>query len=126
MAIDPTLKGVLESLEDIGRQLASLNDTPNTTPEEPVLKTVGSDPSDLITRRSMSLADQHELRAKLKTKSTAELSAMFGIQAQRHDAGIPFDMWANAGGNAVQSAISQDITLTKALDSAGATALIRQ
>ncbi len=126
MAIDPTLKGVLESLEDIGKQLSALNDKPNTAPEEPVKKGVAEDPTDILTRRSMSLSEQMELRTKLKTKSTAELSAMFGIQAQRHDAGIPFDMWANAGGGAVQSAISQDITLTKALDSAGATALIRQ
>lgn len=126
MAIDPTLKSVLESLEDIGKQLSALNDTPNTAPEEPVKKGVAEDPTDIITRRSMSLSDQMELRAKLKTKSTAELSAMFGIQAQRHEAGIPFDMWANAGGSGVQAAIGRDITLTKALDSSGASALIRQ
>jgi hypothetical protein len=126
MAIDPTLKGVLESLEDIGKQLAALNDTPNTAPEEPVKKGVADDSTDFLSKRVMSLSDQMDIRAKLRTKSTAELSAMFGIQAQRHDAGIPFDMWANAGGSSVQSAIAQDINLTKALDTGGATALIRQ
>ena len=126
MPIDPTLKSVLESLEDIGKQLAALNDTPNTAPVEPVQKGVADDPTDIITRRSMSLSDQMELRSKLKTKSTAELSAMFGIQAQRHDAGIPFDMWANAGGGSVQAAIGADINLSKALDTGGASALIRQ
>ena len=126
MAIDPTLKGVLESLEDIGKQLSALNDAPNTAPEEPVKKGVAEDPTDILSKRSLSLSDQMELRAKLKTKSTAELSAMFGIQARKHEAGIPFDMWANAGGSGVQAAISQDLTLTKALDSSGASALIRQ
>ena len=126
MAIDPTLKSVLESLEDIGKQLSALNDTPNTAPVEPVLKGVADDATDIFTRRAMSLSDQMELRTKLKTKSTAELSAMFGIQAQRHDAGIPFDMWANAGGGSVQAAIGQDINLSKALDTGGASALIRQ
>jgi len=126
MPIDPTLKSVLESLEDIGKQLSALNDTPNTAPVEPVQKGVADDPTDIITRRSMSLSDQMELRSKLKTKSTAELSAMFGIQAQRHDAGIPFDMWANAGGGSVQAAIGADINLSKALDTGGASALIRQ
>ena len=126
MAIDPTLKGVLESLEDIGKQLAALNDTPNVAPEEPVKKAIGDDSTDFLSKRILSLSDQHEIRAKLKTKSTAELSAMFGIQARKHDAGIPFDQWANAGGGSVQAAISGDSTLTKALDSSGATALIRQ
>jgi hypothetical protein len=126
MAIDPTLKSVLESLEDIGKQLSALNDTPNTAPVEPVIKGVADDATDIFTRRAMSLSDQMELRTKLKTKSTAELSAMFGIQAQRHDAGIPFDMWANAGGGSVQAAIGQDINLSKALDTGGASALIRQ
>lgn len=126
MAIDPTLKGVLESLEDIGKQLAALNDTPNTAPVEPVVKAVGDDSTDILSKRIMSQSEQFELRAKLKTKSTAELSAMFGIQAQRHDAGIPFDMWANAGGYGVQAALGRDATLTKALDSSGAAALIRQ
>lgn len=126
MTLDPTLKSVLETLEDISKQLAARNDAPSTAPVEAVTKGVGDDATDLIAKRSLSLSDQMELRAKLHTKSTAELSAMFGIQAQRHDAGIPFDMWANAGGNSVQSAISQDGVLSKALDTSGASALIRQ
>ena len=40
--------------------------------------------------------------------------------------GVPFETWASAGGSATMSAISQDNVLSKALDTAGATALIRQ
>ena len=128
MAIDPTLKGVLESLEDIGKQLAALNDAPNTAPAPEVQKGVADDQTsgDLFERRLLTTADQYELRAKLKSKSTAELQAMFGIQMRKHEAGVPFDLWANAGGGAVQAAIGGNIDLTKALDTSGATALIRQ
>lgn len=123
MAIDPTLKSVLESLEDIGKQLSALNDTPNSAP----VKTAGEDVSDeTSTRRLMSRADQMDMRSKLRGKSVSELHAMFGIQARKSEAGIPFDVWANAGGGAIQQGIANDEMLKKTLDTGGGAALIRQ
>lgn len=121
MPIDPTLKSVLESLEDIGKQLEARNSEPSTA------KAVGDDvTSEMLSKRVMSPSDQLEIRSKLKNKSNAELAAMFSIQARKSEAGIPFDTWANAGGYAVQTAIGGNPELTKALDTSGATALIRQ
>jgi len=123
MAIDPTLKSVLESLEDIGKQLSALNDAPSTAP----VKTAGEDVSDETpTRRLMSRADQMDMRGKLREKSTSELHAMFGIQARKSESGIPFDVWSNTGGGAIQQGIANDEMLKKTLDTGGGAALIRQ
>jgi hypothetical protein len=100
MSLDPTLKSVLETLEDIGKQLEARNDEPSTA------KAPGDDvTSDMLSKRVMTPADQFEIRSKLKNKSNAELATMFSIQARKSEAGIPFDTWANAGGYAVQSAL---------------------
>jgi len=123
MTLDPTLKSVLETLEDLGKQLGSLNSTPSTE----TVKGVTEEPTEsLPTSRFMSQADQWELRQKLASKSVSELSRMFSIQARKSGTGVPFDMWANSGGMPVQAALSQDMQLQKALDTGGATALIRQ
>jgi hypothetical protein len=119
--IDPTLKSVLETLEDIGKQLEARNEEPSTA------KAPGDDvTSEQLSKRLMTPSDQYEIRAKLKSKSNAELATMFSLQARKSEAGIPFDVWANAGGYQVQAALGQDAQLTKALDTGGATALIRQ
>jgi hypothetical protein len=120
MTLDPEFSKVLESLEGIEKQLAGLNDRPTTagiseqaTPE--VAKT-----------RLLQRSELFELRNSLTQKSTGELMAMFAAQAAKKDAGIPFDYWANSGGMPVQAALSQNVDLQKALDSTGASALIRQ
>lgn len=124
MALDPMLKSVLETLEDVSSKLAALNDTPNTAP---VLQGVEDGPTpEAPTSRVMSASDQYELRQKLATKSEAELSHLFSIQARKKDAGIPFEAWAGAGGTAVTTALNGEPELRKLLDTTGATALIRQ
>lgn len=109
------MRSILESLEGIQKDLSALNEKPNTAPIAP-----GSTPGPL------SKADMFELRAKLREKSTEELLGMFSVQARKRDAGVPFDIWASAGGGDVQKIITSDQTLEKALDSTGASALIRQ
>ena len=59
-------------------------------------------------------------------RSIPELHSLLSAQAARKDTGIPFGAWANAGGYATQIALAQNPTLQKALDSSGASALIRQ
>ncbi len=110
------MSSILESLEDIQKNLSALNEKPNTSPAPGGGEAPGP----------LSKADMYELRAKLKTKSTEELLGMFSVQARKRDSGVPFDMWASAGGATVQGVIQGSETLTKALDSTGASALIRQ
>jgi len=89
MTLDPTLKSVLETLEDLGKQLGSLNSTPSTE----TVKGVTEEPTEsLPTSRFLSQADQWELRQKLASKSVSELSRMFSIQARKSGTGVPFDM----------------------------------
>lgn len=116
---------VMETLEEIRRGLESLNAAPTTAPIAP------QGPTEAITaaapsRRLMSKGDMFEMRQQLRKLSTPELMYMFGEQARRGDTGVPFEAWANAGGQSVQSALAGDPTLQKALDSTGASALIRQ
>jgi len=125
MALDPTIKSVLETLEDIGKQLGSLNDEPSVAQPAEV-RGATEQPTDMQLTRTLSRADQYELRSKLMAKSTSELSNMFSIQARKQGVGIPFDLWANSGGSPVQAALGQNVELTKALDTGGAAALIRQ
>ena len=124
MALDPMLKSVLETLEDVSKQLAALNEAPNTAP---VVQGVEDGPTpDVPTTRAMSTTDMFELRQKLTSKSTSELMTMFSMQARKQGSGIPFESWANAGGQPLSAAIGRDQELTKLLDTGGASALIRQ
>jgi hypothetical protein len=124
MALDPMLKSVMETLEDVSKQLASLNETPHTAP---VAQGVEDGPTQTAAAsRIMSTGDMFELRQKLASKSTSELMTMFSMQARKHDSGIPFDSWASAGGQPLAAAVGRDQELTKLLDTGGASALIRQ
>lgn len=112
------LKKVQSALSELGSTLEGQNDSPNTASVA-----AGGTPTNT---RVVESADRWALREELKKKSTAELQAMFGIQARKQGTGIPFDVWAGAGGNPTMTAIAQDPVLAKALDTAGASALIRQ
>lgn len=126
MALDPRLKSALEALEELGKDLDTKNDEPSSAPVE-TKRSAGEDVTDdLPARRLLSVSDQLAMRERLRTKSTSELHAMFGIQARKGDTGIPFDVWANAGGYQLQAGLESDPTLRKALDTTGAAALIRQ
>jgi hypothetical protein len=120
------LKSANETLEKIQAQLAARNEAPNTTPATPPVGIVDGG-SALTQRGFMSRQDLLAVRQELRKKTLPELLALFAMQAEK-DGGIPFSAWANAGGYAVQHAIemSGNPTLRKALDTTGATALIRQ
>src|SRR5512141_298904 len=117
---------VMSTLEEIRRGLESLNATPNVIAAAPV---AAQGPTDVVTqpsRRVLNSADRMQMRRELKKLSVSELSAVFAEQARQKNTGIPFEVWANQGGYAVQSALMGNEMLAKALDTAGATALIRQ
>jgi hypothetical protein len=118
-----TLDSVMDTLADIQRGLLSLNSTPTTALVAPVGVTDQATPN---ASRLLSRADILELRAKLRAKTTSELQALFAMQLSRKDTGVPFDLWANTGGYPVQAALAQNPDLVKALDTSGASALIRQ
>jgi hypothetical protein len=120
MALDPRLAKALEALEELGKDLDVRNDAPSSA------QGAGDDVTDVPSTKLLSTADQFELREKLRTKSTAELHSMFAIQARKSGTGVPFDAWANAGGYSTQAALQGNEMLTKALDTTGASALIRQ
>ena len=117
------LKKVAEQLGEIEGLLDKLNAEPNTAikAEGVADATTAAKPS----RSLLSKADQFALRGELRKKSTAELFAMFDMQAAKEDTGVPFTAWAAAGGNPAQAAISNPV-IQKALDSGSGSALIRQ
>lgn len=118
MSLD-LLKQVQGELEDLRNALEARNDEPSTATSAPVGPASNRS-------RLLDTADRMALRTELSTKSTADLHAMFSLQARRSDTGIPFEVWAATGGNPVISAIEQNPVLTKALDTSGGSALIRQ
>lgn len=83
-------------------------------------------------RRLLTASDRIELQTELRKKSTPQLHMLFAEQARQMGTGIPLDAWLASGGqarvaafqNGVDSAL--DPMVVKALDSAGASALIRQ
>lgn len=118
MSLD-LIKKVQGDLEDLRKALEANNDEPSTAATAPVAPVYQGS-------RVLDEADKLSLRQELRTKSTDELHAMFSLQARRADTGIPFDVWAATGGNPTISAIQSNPILTKALDTTGAAALIRQ
>lgn len=114
------LREVQGQLADLQKTLEAQNDTPSTAATAPVA------PVQQSMQPFLDPADRLALRQELRTKSNAELSAMFTMQAARRDTGVPLSIWAATGGNPVYSAIQQNPILTKALDTTGAAALIRQ
>lgn len=122
MSIDLTLlKKVQDALSELGSTLEKQNDAPNTQ-----IVAAAAPQGAEGHKRFLEPADRFALRQELSKKSTSELYAMFGMQARKQGGGIPFDVWASAGGNPTMAAIASDPILTKALDTSGATALIRQ
>lgn len=118
-----TLRKALEAIEELGHDLDAQNETPNTA--APVAPVTSGDPAPARSKY-LSLSERNEIQRQLRTKTTDELLAMFSIQARKKDTGIPFETWAAAGGNPVYAAIQDDAVLTKALDTTGAAAMIRQ
>lgn len=125
MAIDnDLLQKVAASLDELAPALQKLNDQP--------LAAAPIGPNDGAMNAStgvrvLSMGDRLELQEKLRTKSDAELAAMFHAQLRKEGTGIPVDTWAYAQNPAaVADAFSQDAVISKALDSGSGSALIRQ
>lgn len=122
MSLDlKALQRIQALLADIAPELEKQNDTPSTA-------AVGALEGGTVAPSAPRLLDpaaRFALQEELHKKSTAELMMMFSLQA-RKEAGIPFSVWAATGGNPTIAAIQNDPVLTKALDTAGGTALIRQ
>jgi hypothetical protein len=76
--------------------------------------------------RVLTQADNLDMRRSLKKLDDRELWAFFSRQAGKKDAGVAADNWISQGGRSTYDAMASDPTLTKALDSSGAAALIRQ
>ena len=124
-----------EALEDLTKGLDRLAETPSAQPA------VTQSVSDQRVNASsgygpISISDRIMVRNSLREinqKANGEqmLWSMFNEQAARQDVGVPLHSWLNAGGYSTQKAFeginSQvDPAVAKALDSTGASALIRQ
>jgi hypothetical protein len=124
---EPSNASVFETLEAIQKTLEAMNATPSTAP---VPDTKGADdqatPAPNSQSRYLTRGQIIETRQALRKRSVPEIHQMLAEQAGRRDTGVPYDVWANTGGYAVQTALGGNPMLQKALDTAGASALIRQ
>jgi hypothetical protein len=131
MGLDPALVKAHEALEEYVRSQQSPLDKAAETPAQAAVDhTASVDEPDSLT--AFSQLDQLELREKMMGLSKSQLHAVIGAQAAKQGVGIPLAQWMHAGGNAqaIQAALNQNtpdaLMLRKAMDSAGAGALIRQ
>lgn len=113
------LRKLAEAIEAIGFHAEKTNDVPDSAK-------VGVDSTSEGIKRVMTSTDQLEFRRRLRGLSENELWHAFGTQAMKRDQGIGVGAFLNAGGPTMSQAMAQDPMLTKALDSSGASALIRQ
>jgi hypothetical protein len=120
------MKAVRASLDEIKGYLETIGETPRPA----LAQGVEDQPTETGVRKVLSRSDVVEVRESLRKKSTSELHAMFDMQlgdGARKGVGIPFEVWAaSSGGPQVMATAMADPTIQKALDSSGATALIRQ
>jgi hypothetical protein len=133
MALSPELesllKGVLETQEQIGQTLLKMNEAPNVaTPMQGIEDQATPAPQ---TRRYITHEERATMATALRGMSTPQIADLVTRQAAVKDAGVPLDIWLNHAGFSAQNAFNQlgsqlDPDIAKALDTGGATALIRQ
>jgi hypothetical protein len=127
---EPTdLSKVFSLLNDIRSTLDKQNAEPSTTPAPAPAAAPGvaEQPTPATpTRKYMSHDEMEDIKKELKGFSRAELSAAFLSQLNREDTGIPLAAWTRAGGSNISTLMAQNPEITKALDTTGASALIRQ
>lgn len=131
MTEEITLESLERSLGELKEMIGRQADVPSALP---VAQTQGVEAQETpaTTRSVMSPLDVFEMRRMLATKSTAELHAMFAMQAYKRDQGIPLEAWLMSGGSPRASAYENmvsthvDPQVQKLLDTAGGAALIRQ
>lgn len=142
--MDPEeLKKLLQGFASLNEQmapiLAGLNAQANTVPAPvatptPITQGINDQSIGAPTpsSRVLSGSEMLAMRKTLRERSTAELHMLFAEQAQKGGTGIPLQVWLSAGGNARLAAFNQqfqasvDPGIVRALDTAGAAALIRQ
>lgn len=131
------VKGSNETLEQIQRSLETLSDPASAAmPTPEAVKGVedqGTPAPSYLQRQILNMQTRMELHEQLRTKSTAQLHHLFGMQLAKRGTGIPFEAWAASGGmaQAIYAGFSgqstlEGLDLNKALDTGGAAALIRQ
>jgi len=133
------VKGSNETLEQIQKHLESLSETSSLpVPAPETVKGVEDQAQPTFMQRQMlNMQTRMELSDVLRTKSTAQLHHLFGMQLAQRGTGIPFEAWAASGGMAQaiydsfrrgsgSGLVDAGLDLTKALDTGGAAALIRQ
>lgn len=129
-----TLEELQKSLDQLKELIGAQAETPSVIAPTPVEQTQGVEAQETIapSRTLMSQSDQYEMRKMLQTKDLGELHAMFAMQAQKKNTGIPLDAWLASGGQARMSAFDNlqtsgvDPEVQKLLDTTGGSALIRQ
>lgn len=128
-----TIGQVASELANIRSMLENLNSTPSTAITAAAAEAAAPAPTQGVEdqapaprKRILSGTDLFELRKEMRTKSDAELSHMFSLQARRKDVGIPFDVWAAAGGHATLAGLENNPDIVRALDTSTGSALIRQ
>ena len=130
--LEALLKGVLETQEQIGATLLKMNEAPNVATPEVITRGIEDQGTPApASRRYITQDERSEMSATLRTKSVSEITELITRQASRKDTGIPLDLWLNTAGFSAQNAFNQlsgqlDPDIAKALDTGGATALIRQ
>jgi hypothetical protein len=140
-ALQAASKTAHEAMEEWSRQLDKMNESAGTAP--PPAKVVekslvgaeaGSGYANPYADRIITRDRMAEIRTGLHGKSMRELNQIFGLQAAKRDVGIPLYQWLGAGGAPLGArwemggglGAQVDPEVRKALDSAGASALIRQ
>ena len=125
------LKGIAATQEQIGQTLLKMNEAPNVAAPAETKGIEDQATPDQSRRRYITPEERMVLSDQLHTRSDAQLGQLFVQQARVQDTGIPLDLWLNTAGFAAQNAfnnISGELApdVAKALDSSGASALIRQ
>lgn len=132
MTEETTLKSLERDLDELKELIGRQAETPQELPAQPETQGIEAQATTAPSRTLMSPVDMYEMRSKLRQKSTAELHAMFAMQANKKNQGVPLDAWLAAGGQARISAYEEMATagvnpdVQKLLDTSGGAALIRQ
>jgi hypothetical protein len=119
------LNKVFGMLADIRSTLEKQNTVLPTPPVAPV-DAQATAPEPVRSRKYMDYDQVQEMRGELRKLNKTQLSSLFLKQLHRDDTGIPLAAWTRAGGSQISTLMAQNPDIAKALDSGGASALIRQ
>lgn len=132
--LQASMRRVQELQEEISKGLTALNDQGpivSTTAAPAPVAGIANQQVAVPANRYLSIQEKIKFREALHKMSDAELSMTFSAQAGIKDTGVPLDHWLNTAGYSAQVAwerlhgqVAPDTM--KALDTGGASALIRQ